>query len=164
MPLTPYRREDALAYARKWSLSRNPIYGNFHGMGGDCTNFISQCVYAGAGVMNYTRDVGWYFKSLSDRAAAWTSVEHLHRFLTTNRSRGPQASEVDITSVAPGDVVQLGYNNGQFYHSLFIVQTGAVPDRHNIFICTHTYDADMRALDSYMAERMRFLHVDGVQL
>ena len=29
--------------------SRNPAYLDFHGLGGDCTNFVSQCLYAGAG-------------------------------------------------------------------------------------------------------------------
>ena len=42
-----YNRASAVAYARRWALSRNPLFTNFAGRGGDCTNFISQCVYAG---------------------------------------------------------------------------------------------------------------------
>ena len=39
---------------RRWALLRNPAYLDFHGLGGDCTTFVSQCLYAGAGVMNRT--------------------------------------------------------------------------------------------------------------
>lgn len=87
----PYDRSKAAAYAEKWAFSRNPRYISFDGMGGDCTSFVSQCLYAGTGVMNYTRDTGWYYNSASDRAAAWSGVPYLYRFLTGNRSVGPTA-------------------------------------------------------------------------
>lgn len=83
-----YNRSAAVTYAKKWALSRNPRYYNFDGLGGDCTNFASQCVFAGSGVMNYTKDVGWYYNSPADRAAAWSGVRYLHTFLTTNRGVG----------------------------------------------------------------------------
>ena len=56
-----YRREAALQYAKQWALGRNPRYYNFEELGGDCTNFASQCIYAGSGVMNYTPVTGWYY-------------------------------------------------------------------------------------------------------
>ena len=43
----PYIRERAVEYARTWALERNPLFPNFAGIGGDCTNFVSQCLYAG---------------------------------------------------------------------------------------------------------------------
>ena len=46
----PYDRQKAVAYARRWALGRNPAYFDFQDLGGDCTNFASQCLYAGAGV------------------------------------------------------------------------------------------------------------------
>ncbi|MBR4879641.1 MAG: amidase domain-containing protein, partial [Clostridia bacterium] len=60
MPTIPYNRLAAVRYARKWALSRNPMYYNFDETGGDCTNFASQCIYAGAGVMNFGPLYGWY--------------------------------------------------------------------------------------------------------
>ena len=89
-----YYRNNAVEYAKRWALSRNPMYYDFHGIGGDCTNFASQCIYAGAGVMNYTRDYGWYYISPDDRSAAWSGVEYLYRFLTTNESVGPVGRDV----------------------------------------------------------------------
>jgi hypothetical protein len=69
-------------------MKRNPAYFNFDGIGGDCTNFISQCLYNGGCLMNFTRDLGWYFLSADDRAAAWSGVEFLYNFLTTNKKPG----------------------------------------------------------------------------
>ena len=59
--LTPYDRGAAVRYAKRWAYGRNPAFYDYERIGGDCTNFASQCVYAGSGVMNYTRDLGWYY-------------------------------------------------------------------------------------------------------
>jgi len=78
MTLTVYDRESAVAYAKRWALSRNPQYFDFTEIGGDCTNFVSQCIYAGAKVMNFTPIFGWFYRSASDRTASWTGVEFLY--------------------------------------------------------------------------------------
>jgi hypothetical protein len=70
----PYDRESAVAYARRWALGRNSAFYDFEYIGGDCTNFASQCIYAGAGIMNYTPETGWFYRSASDRTASWTGV------------------------------------------------------------------------------------------
>ena len=59
MRIKEYDRRAAVAYARKWAFTRNPEYYDFNGIGGDCTNFASQCVFAGAGFMNRTPTFGW---------------------------------------------------------------------------------------------------------
>ena len=74
----PYDRQRAVEYAQKWALDRNPLFLDFTGKGGDCTNFVSQCIFAGCGVMNYTPTFGWYFISSDDRAPAWTGVDELY--------------------------------------------------------------------------------------
>lgn len=65
MRMLPYQRVAAVAYARKWALGRNPVYYDFQNIGGDCTNFASQCIFAGAQVMNWTPVFGWYYGSAS---------------------------------------------------------------------------------------------------
>ena len=67
-----YQREAVLEYAKRWAKGRNPRYLDFEHMGGDCTNFASQCIYAGSGVMNYTPTMGWYYSSGSNRSPSWT--------------------------------------------------------------------------------------------
>ena len=81
MELLPYRREAAEAYARYWAYGRNPDFYDYETIGGDCTNFASQCIYAGTGVMNFTPTYGWYYISADDKAPAWTGVMYLHNFL-----------------------------------------------------------------------------------
>ena len=151
-----YNREKAIAYAHKWAFDRNPEYFNFDALGGDCTNFISQCLFAGCGVMNYTRDTGWYYVSPANRAAAWSGVEFLYKFLTTNKGVGPRAREIPPDQCQPGDIIQLSFDGTTFGHSLFVV--GADPV---ITIATHTYDSDNRPLFTYEYDRARGLGVEG---
>lgn len=50
-----YDRNKAKAYAKKWAYLRNPQYYDYTYLGGDCTNFISQCIFQGAPHMSYSR-------------------------------------------------------------------------------------------------------------
>ncbi len=59
MKQQPYNRLAAVAYAKRWAMARNPAFYDFSELGGDCTNFVSQCVYAGSLVMNFTPTFGW---------------------------------------------------------------------------------------------------------
>ncbi len=158
-----YDRGKAVAYARKWAKGRNPQYYNFDGLGGDCTNFVSQCLYAGCGVMNYTPDLGWYYRSLQDRAAAWTGVEFLHKFLLANRGPGPYAELLPLNKAQPGDVIQLTFDGQRYAHSLLVTQAGRLPAPENILISAHTFDADNRALGSYQYRELRLLHILGAR-
>lgn len=158
----PYNRSAALGYAQRWGRDRNPKYYDFSDLGGDCTNFVSQCVYAGSGVMNYTPTYGWYYIDAQDRTASWTGVEYFYNFMVNNQGPGPVMTEVDATRVRVGDVVQLGRLDGSFYHSLLITRTGLFPSVNNIYVTTHSYDAYMRKLNTYDAPVMRFLHVEAI--
>ncbi len=159
MKIRQYNRNAAVAYARRWALSRNPAYYDFQNIGGDCTNFASQCIFAGSGVMNYTPTMGWFYRSINDRAPAWSGVEYLHNFLVNNRTVGPYGSIVPQEKAQPGDIVQLGTEDGHFYHSPII--TAIKPQ---ILVAAHTYDALDRPLDSYTYENARFIHIEGVRM
>ena len=149
-----YDRQAALRYAQNWALSRNPKYADFGPMGGDCTNFVSQCLYAGAPVMNYTPVLGWYYTSLTQRAPAWTGVDEFYNFLTRNTGAGPSAEAAPIPSLIEGDVIQLG-NGERWFHTLFI--TGLYPE---ILVCAHDFDALDRPLSTYTALEKRGLHLN----
>ncbi len=158
-----YDREKAVAYARKWAFGRNPNYFNFDGMGGDCTNFISQCLYAGCGVMNYTPVMGWYYISPKNRTAAWSGVEFFYHFITTNHESGPYGSEQSLIQAELGDVIQLSFDGAKYSHSLFITQIAGEPSISNIYVNTHTYDADLRPLNTYFYRSMRLIHIEGAR-
>ena len=72
--LVPYNRLAAVQYAHKWAYGRNPAFYDYEQIGGDCTNFASQCVYAGSGIMNFEKDFGWYYIDPNNKAPAWTGV------------------------------------------------------------------------------------------
>ena len=160
MPVTaPYMRSCAQIYAQRWALGRNPLFLDFSELGGDCTNFISQCLYAGSCVMDY-RDTGWYYRSPDDRAPAWTGVDFLYRYLTRREETpGPFAREVTAGDLELGDVIQLGDADGRYYHSLLV--TGFLPGQY--LVCAHTDNSRNRPLLSYAFARARFLHIEGVR-
>ena len=150
-----YDREAAVRYAREWAYKRNPAFYDFSRIGGDCTNFASQCIYAGAGVMNYTPVTGWFYRSTNDRTASWTGVEYLYKFLTENKGAGPYAEEVPLSELQIGDIVQLGRATGDFYHSPVVVGFS----RGEILVAAHTFDVFGKRLSSYTFERSRGLHI-----
>ncbi|MBR5011975.1 MAG: amidase domain-containing protein [Clostridia bacterium] len=154
-----YNRENAAQYARTWALSRNPLFYNYTGQGGDCTNFVSQAVLAGSCQMNYTQTFGWYYIGSEDRTASWTGVEFFYDFITGNRGVGPYGMEVSEDEVEVGDVVQLA-RDGDFYHTLFISGFDASGE---ILVSAHSDDALDRPLSSYNFEVARFIHIIGVR-
>lgn len=154
----PYDRNKAIAYAHQWAYKRNPAYYDFSRLGGDCTNFISQCLHAGGARMNYTKNTGWYYSSLKNRAPAWTGVQFLYQFLIRNKGAGPYATEQPLTSAVPGDIIQLNFNGNSYSHTLLIVST-----EPQILIATHTDDFDYRPLNTYNYYKARLLHIEGVR-
>ena len=111
-------REKAVEYALKWAYEYNPKYYNFTYLGGDCTNFVSQCLYAGGFKMNYSV-YGWYYNSLNDRAPAWTGVNEFWDFAIKNTGNGVKIKSCDISEVEIADIIQL-YNGYRYYHNFII--------------------------------------------
>lgn len=160
----PYNRNKAVDYAHKWAFQRNPRYYNFDGIGGDCTNFASQAIFAGCGVMNYTPTMGWYYNNVNDRTPSWSGVKYLYNFLINNDGRGPYAEEVHMKDVQPGDIAQLSFDGVNFAHSPVIVSVGEEPNPKNILVCAHTFNVDNRKLSGYIFSRVRFIHIIGARI
>ena len=156
----PYNRIKATEYAEKWAYLRNPDFYNFNDLGGDCTNFASQCLFAGSGVMNYP---AWYYYSINDRSPSWTGVEFLYDYLVKNKGTGPRGTEVGAEEVRRGDLIQLDFNgNGMFSHTLVVTNIERKGNPAGILIAAHTYDSFNRPLDSYAFRKARFIHIKDV--
>ena len=158
MAILPYDRAAAVRYAHAWALLRNPRYPDFTAMGGDCANFISQCLSAGGAPMNYTRDIGWYYRSMTDRAPAWSGVMFLHRFLTRTQDAGIFARRVERADMLQGGDVIFLSSGGRIYHSLMVLAASSDPP-----IAAHTVDSLMRPLSSYENAQRIFLRIEGVR-
>ena len=161
----PYFRERAVEYARRWALDRNPLFYDFTGGGGNCTNFVSQCVLAGCCTQNFTPDFGWYYVSVDDRSPSWTSVEFFYDFMTGSGNfppkltrEGPLGMEVNVNRAEAGDVVQLYDAVGDFYHTLIISE---IKDGE-ILVCAQSDNALDRPLSTYVnAAGARFIHIQA---
>lgn len=171
MPYFPYDSGAGIRYARQYALMDTVPENErlfFYDPNDDCTNFISQCVWAAYGgwvpgsgdaavVLNAPRirqDVrqvpGVWFGSRSHIGSTrWCRVEEFYSFATARKPTGPAAvriSDGDFRSVDPrliraGDVVQLvvaSYAPGRFGHGLYITQAGDGWD--GVRICCHTYN------------------------
>ncbi len=164
MNVNTYDNAAAIAYAWEWAYGRNPAYADFSDMGGDCTNFISQILFAGGAPMNETPDTGWYYHSLDERAPAWSGVPFFWVFLTTNKGVGPFGHEIPLSEVKPGDVIQLKFaGKDDFSHALLVLTAGTPADAHNITVAAHTDDSLDRPLDTYSYTQARALHIDGAR-
>ncbi len=157
-----YNRARAVEYARRWAFARNPLFYDFTGEGGNCTNFVSQCLLAGCCQMNFTPTFGWYYINSAERTAAWTGVEFFRNFLVNNQTGvgdtlGPFGREVPSGRILPGDVIQLGREEGDFYHTLLV--TGFSP--RGYLVAAQSDNAFNRPLATYSYNRIRFLHVEG---
>jgi len=159
----PYRRQAAVAYAHRWAYGRNPKYYDYEGIGGDCTNFASQCIFAGSGIMNFTPDYGWYYIDANNKAPAWTGVPYLHQFLTRKTlSVGPVAEEVALDALLPGDVVQFSPDGVKYTHTPVVVYAYRPRKLSDVLVAAHSFDSDYRPLNSYEFQKLRCLHIVGV--
>ena len=67
---------EACAYAETFALKPNPNYKSFEDIGGDCTNFISQILYAG-GVKQT--------KTWKPYTNPWIRVEDIYLYLNNTK-------------------------------------------------------------------------------
>jgi hypothetical protein len=163
MSYSAYDSDAAVAYARTWAMSRNPQYYDYEKLGGDCSNFASQCIYTGSGVMNYKTTFGWYYVGANNHSPSWTGVEFLYDFLTRKTGVGPFGKLVDLKDVQIGDISQFSSTSKRFSHTQVIVSVGKLPTLENTLIAAHSVDSLDRALSTYPIRDVRFIHIEGVR-
>jgi len=121
-----YLREQAVAYADTWWNKPNPSYEEFEA---NCTNYVSQCLFAGKAPMLYTnrRDSGWWYKGRGQKGKEWWSYSwavsrSLAAFLSKERSSGLRATEVErADQLQLGDVIVYDWNGtNSFQHTTIV--------------------------------------------
>ena len=159
-----YDRQKVIEYAKKWAFSRNPKYYNFDSVGGDCTSFASQCIFAWSNIMNYTKNIGWYYINGNNKSPSWSGVEFLYNFLINNKSIGPYGKEVSQNEIEIGDIAQLSFDGNKFEHTLVIVNIENKFTLSKIKIASHTFDSLNKAISEYLFQKIRFIHILGVRI
>ncbi|SHE96951.1 amidase domain-containing protein [Clostridium fallax] len=133
-----YDGNEAKNYAVKYSLDYNPFYSDYNGKGGDCTNFVSQCIKAGGIPTDYV-----WFKDSN----AWIRVREL-RYWLINKGYCRELKWQEKSK--EGDLVQLENNYGIIYHSLIITYKSY---DNQLFVSSHSGDYYNRALETYITSR-----------
>ncbi|MDN8593504.1 hypothetical protein B2I21_18960 [Chryseobacterium mucoviscidosis] len=128
-----YRRDLAVAYADRWWNAGNPAYEEFDV---DCTNYVSQCLFAGGAPIHYTgkREAGWWYKGYVNGAEmwsySWAVSNSLERYLSGS-SWGLSATEVERPEqLMLGDVILYDWDgDGRFQHSTVVTafDAGGMP-------------------------------------
>lgn len=152
-----FNRLKAVEYAQTWALSRNPKYKAFDKLGGDCTNYISQCMFAG-GIEMTVKQNGWFYHSLASRAPAWTGVNEFFAFAISNKSQGLKCKIGNLNNCNVGDVVQFE-KNGKYFHSAIITKVinSSLPE--GVLVCAHDNNALNRRLSTYAYHSLRILNI-----
>ena len=116
-----YNRIAAVNYANEWWSSFNPAFPVFQD---DCTNFISQCLYAGGAPMwgMPNRERGWWMIGLQERWSFSWSVAHSLRWYLETSKQGLRATRVyDVSQLELGDVIFYDFQgDGRIDHSTIV--------------------------------------------
>ncbi len=120
-----YNRQQVVTYADKWWNSYNPSFQTFEV---DCTNYVSQCLYAGDALMTYGgRGSGWWYKGIGSKSANWSyswSVAHSLRWYLKNSRKGLTAIEVSSPlELTIGDVICYDFDgDGNWQHNTIVTE------------------------------------------
>lgn len=116
-----YNRRNAVRYAEQWWNDYNPAFVRFED---NCTNFVSQCLYAGGAQMTSkaNKQRGWWYENEHKMSLSW-SVAHSFRWYlsgATSHLRGEEKKSA--RELIPGDVICYDFNgNGTWNHCAIVV-------------------------------------------
>lgn len=132
-----YDRQSAVEYAMKYALVPNKKYRYFgvnQRIGGDCTNFVSQCLKAGGMPLSYNKKNPWWYNfeaSANVCSLSWSVAHSLFWYLkknAENNSKGAKALETNnISDLELGDLVFYENKRGLIFHSTIITAFNEVP-------------------------------------
>lgn len=149
-PVSGGRRYDRRAvkqYADTWWDYPNPEYIHFKV---DCTNYVSQCLFAGGVPMDYTnsRAKGWWYRRNSGDDSwsySWSVSHSLHWYLSRSDSvfRAERVDDPGLLDI--GDVIVYDWDgNGHFQHSTIVAARDA---RGMPLVNAHTSNSKHRYWD-----------------
>ncbi len=133
-----YDRLKAVQYAERWWNSFNPQYPQFTD---DCTNYISQCLYAGGIPMwgKPNRSKGWWIEGKSNWSFSWTVA---HAFMLMLKAAAWTKEVKNPSQLMIGDIICYDFEgDGRFNHNTIV--TGK-DEYGNPLVNAHTTNSRMR--------------------
>lgn len=95
-----YSTQKAIEYAKKYWKDYNPEYKTYKGAGGDCANFVSQCLYAGGFPMKT--------KVWEPSQSAWKGAQSLRLLLKYQKNyKIDNRFDAEASNLQPGDLLWL---------------------------------------------------------
>lgn len=168
-PFAAYNSTAAANYAVKWYNGRNSKY-NKHRL--DCTNFVSQAVYAGGKSMKKprTRPSGikkttsyWYSERYSlphynygyRESSSWVNVADFKTYWAKTQKVVTSTSKTKIINNAKvGDVVQLKRaRDGRWFHSMIVHKKS----NETIYLAGHTRNTKNKPIKDISASSFRVI-------
>lgn len=163
-----YDRESACNWAHRYWKNYSAEFvnlGKHEWDGGDCTNFVSQCIKAGRADNDTKGNYKWYYYKKGTSAAkadsyswTWATARGINSVLLgnfKNKEFGPKGEEKVISGdsaytsdigqfITFGDIINYEFNHGLgIKHSAIIVGIvhNSALDRYEPVIATHSFDS-----------------------
>ncbi|NMM64735.1 methylase [Clostridium sp. P21] len=157
-----YSRSAAVKYAIKYALTPNTKYRYFpliKDNSGDCSNFVSQCLYAGGSPMIFNKKNPWWYNN-TNWSLSWTLAHSLYWYLKINEEsnlQGCKGLEIsDINALELGDLIFYENNKNVIFHSAII--TGF--SQNKPLVSQHSREAlNISYLKSWRAPKYHFLKI-----
>ncbi len=163
-----YNRTAALNYAYAWNTHlRNPLYADYSSVGGDCTNYTSQCLIAGGAPNDNITPYTWYYYGPNppNRTTSWTSVQPFYDYLVNNWTPwGLWGYPTNFAGVAEADLIQYKWKAGAAWaHTMIItwIWRDSAGGNSSIYVSGHTNDEYNVPLAGQLYNAIRYLKVGG---
>ena len=164
-----YDRDTALIYARRYVGVRNGRWPDFTGQGGNCQNYVSQCLLRGGIPADLEGEQTWSWTGSSnlqegpEDTLSWINVKRFDEYARNNEGYGLAAqTDVDFTSGVPGDVLKMG-SLSDWNHAVMI--TDVVKDGQgnviDYIICSNTTDVRDFPASAYPLARQSVTKIYG---
>lgn len=149
-----YDRQAAVAYAKQWVTDRNDEWPDYSMSGGNCQNFVSQCLLAGGIPMDSGGDAVWKWygdtpnnlPQMAGRSASWSGVDEFLQYAASNTGSGMVAvADADYYSGEIGDVLILGYDEENLYHAVIITDVVTDEEGNVVDYLVHSNTANQES-------------------
>ena len=171
-----YDRDAAVRYGQTWSWDReekvrNEQWENYEMYGGDCQNFVSQCLYTGGIPMDWTGYYQWKWfghtpnvqPAAWGRSPSWSGVKEFYDYCANNSGKGMvSVTDAPLGSLEPGDIVQFA-SLGNWRHSMLV--TGVIRDENgtvqDLLLAGHSADRKNWPLSAMAYTAVRGIRILG---